>query len=88
MDILPVQASSVPCERVFSSSKETTTPRRNLLSPQVVEALQTLKFRAKHGQELTFTEGFKTKTEVDELEALEAAQPTEDVEDLLRVLTS
>lgn len=27
MDILPAQASSVSCERVFSSSKETCTPR-------------------------------------------------------------
>jgi hypothetical protein len=44
MDILPVQASSVPCERLFSSSKETSTPRRNRINPQLMEALQVLKF--------------------------------------------
>lgn len=43
MDVLPVQASSVPCERIFSSSKETTTLRRNRLSPELMEALQVLK---------------------------------------------
>ena len=44
MDILPAQASSVACERLFSSSKETCTPRRNRLNPDLMEALQTLKF--------------------------------------------
>lgn len=44
MDILPTQASSVSCERLFSSSKETCTPRRNRISPELMEALQTLKF--------------------------------------------
>jgi hypothetical protein len=44
MDILPIQATSVPCERVFSASKETTTARRNRLKPKIVQALQILKF--------------------------------------------
>jgi hypothetical protein len=44
MDYLPVQASSVPCERAFSSGAETDTPRRNRLSPLLMEALQMLKF--------------------------------------------
>ena len=44
MDILPAQASAVPCERLFSSSKETCTPRRNRLTSDLMEALQTLKF--------------------------------------------
>lgn len=44
MNILPVQASSVPCEQLFSSSKETCTPRRNRINPQLMEALQMLKF--------------------------------------------
>ncbi|KAJ7070549.1 hypothetical protein C8F01DRAFT_926762, partial [Mycena amicta] len=34
----------VPCERVFSSSSETDTKRRNRLGPKVFEALQVLKF--------------------------------------------
>lgn len=53
-DILPAQASSVPCERVFSSSKQTTSPQRNALSPQIVEKLQVLKFGLKQDQ-LDFT---------------------------------
>lgn len=33
LDILPVQASSVPCKRVFSSIKETDTLWQSHLSP-------------------------------------------------------
>jgi hypothetical protein len=44
LDILPIQASSVPCERVFSSSKETCTLRRLNISPIMLEALQFLKY--------------------------------------------
>jgi len=44
LDILPVQASAVACERVFSSSKETVTSRRSRLSPALMEVLQILKF--------------------------------------------
>lgn len=79
MDILPIQASSMPCERVFSSSKETTTARRNKLSPQLVEALQVLKFGHKHNKLLNFTAGLDQDDEMTELEAIEEAQPTEDL---------
>ncbi|KIJ40148.1 hypothetical protein M422DRAFT_101714, partial [Sphaerobolus stellatus SS14] len=44
MDYLPAQASSVPAERVFSSSAKTDTQRRNRLSPHLMEQLQMLKF--------------------------------------------
>lgn len=44
MDVLPAQASAVPCERVFSSSKETDTNRRANLSAEHMEQLQVLKF--------------------------------------------
>lgn len=48
----------MPCERVFSSGKETMTPRRNRTKPQLMEALQMLKFSFRHrGQHLNFTEG-------------------------------
>lgn len=47
MDILPAQASAVPCERLFSSAKETCTLRRNRISTGLLEALQMLKFRYK-----------------------------------------
>jgi len=86
MDILPIQASSVPCERVFSSSKETTTARRNKLSPQLVEALQVLKFEHKHNKMLNFTTGFDKDEEMIELEDIEEAQPTEDRSSLFQSL--
>jgi hypothetical protein len=81
MDILPIQASSVPCERVFSSSKETTTARRSSLSPNLVEALQVLKFERRQARTLTFTEGLDKDEEVAELEALEEGRAADD-EDL------
>lgn len=43
MDVLPARASSVPSERIFSSSKETCTLRRSNLSPATLEALQVLR---------------------------------------------
>jgi hypothetical protein len=61
----------VPCKRVFSSSKETTTPRRNKLHPQLVEALQVLKFEQKHAIGLSFTEGLNINDIGVELEAIE-----------------
>ncbi|KAJ7123018.1 hypothetical protein C8R44DRAFT_621370, partial [Mycena epipterygia] len=42
LDVFPVQASVVPCEHIFSSSKETNS--HNSLSPRVIEMLQILKF--------------------------------------------
>ena len=44
MDYLLIQATSVSCERVFSSAKETDTAKRNHMSPVLMEALQMLKF--------------------------------------------
>ncbi|KAJ6466077.1 hypothetical protein DFH09DRAFT_885237, partial [Mycena vulgaris] len=50
LDVLPVQASAVPCERVFSSSKETDALRRGNLSPPVMEMLQIPKFIYRGGR--------------------------------------
>lgn len=55
MDILPAQASSVPCERLFSSGKETCTARRNRIQPKLMEALQALKLSS-HNSALNLTE--------------------------------
>jgi hypothetical protein len=59
--ILPIQASAVPCERAFSSSKETDTHKRNRLSPKMMEMLQILKYRYRSQrprlQDLLFTAG-------------------------------
>lgn len=79
MDIIPVQASSVPCERVFSSSKETITARRNSLSPRVVEALQLLKYGTKKGRGISFVEGLDQCEELKDLEAREQGQSVEDL---------
>jgi hypothetical protein len=53
LDILPVQALAVPCERIFSSSKETCALRRSLLSASTLEVLQVLKQLYK-GEQLQF----------------------------------
>lgn len=59
MDYLPIQASAVPCERIFSSSAETDTKRRNRISPLLMEALQMLKFHLKK-ERLNFTAAWIT----------------------------
>ena len=44
LDILPIQASSVPCERLFSGSKQTATNCRARLGADHLEELQLMKF--------------------------------------------
>jgi hypothetical protein len=61
MDYLPIQASSVPCERVFSSSAETDTKKRNRLGSDLMEALQILKYALK--KDLNFTKDLLTPVE-------------------------
>ncbi|KAM6502313.1 hypothetical protein JOM56_002290, partial [Amanita muscaria] len=43
-DVLPVQASSVPCECLFSGSKQTATDRRARLGSDRFEELELMKF--------------------------------------------
>jgi hypothetical protein len=57
MDYLLIQASAVPCERVFSSSSETITKKWNRICPMLMEALQVVKFPLKKEQ-LNFTKGW------------------------------
>ena len=83
LDYLPIQASSVPSKRVFSSSAETDTKRRNRIHPVLMEALQMLKFSLKQ-QQLNFTDGWAV-TE-DELQYY--TDDDEDSADLLGKLTS
>ena len=47
MDYLPIQASLVPCEHIFSSSAKTDTKHHNCIDPILMEALQMLKFERK-----------------------------------------
>ena len=44
LDFLPIQASTVPCEWAFSSSAETDTNQQNHIGPNLMEALQMLKY--------------------------------------------
>ena len=60
MDYLPVQATSVPCEHVFSSAKDTDTAKRNCINPVLMEALQLLKFSLKK-ERLNFMAGWLTE---------------------------
>jgi hypothetical protein len=59
MDYLPIQATSVPCERVFSSAKETDTAKRNRMKAMTMETLQLLKFLLKK-ERLNFMVGWAT----------------------------
>lgn len=88
MDILPIQASSVPCERVFSSSKETVTARRNSLSPQLMEALQLLKFSTKQGRGVSFTKGLDKDEELTKLVEEEEAEAVEELHEYFHSLQS
>jgi hypothetical protein len=74
LDVLPIQASAVPCERVFSSGKLTVTPRRSRISGELMEALQVLKFSIRYGNCLDFTEGLDSGTELSNLELYNAEQ--------------
>ena len=63
LDYLPIQATSVPCERAFSSSAETDTKRRSRIKPQLMEALQLLKFLIKRDR-LDFTAALRQQQEL------------------------
>ena len=81
IDYLLIQASSVPCERIFSSAKETDTLKRNRMSPMLMEALQMLKFSLKKDRRsISFTNGWKTE----KAEMMRAPETTK--EDLLAQL--
>ena len=70
IDYLAIQGSAVPCERVFSSAKETTTPRRNRIHADLMEMLQMLKFSLKGGESLNFTQGTSREDVVSYLDTL------------------
>ena len=63
MDYLPIQASAVPCARVFSSSSETDTKKCNRIKPVLFKALQILKFGIKSDW-LSFTADVITPEEM------------------------
>jgi hAT family C-terminal dimerisation region len=71
MDIIPIQASAVPCKRVFSLAKETVTAQRNWISAELMEALQMLKFLVRKGWGLDFTVGLDKLAELGEMETFD-----------------
>jgi hypothetical protein len=75
MTVLAVPATSVPSERVFSSSAQTDTQRRNRLSPAMMEALQVLKFNHRNGV-IDFTAGLVDSP--DDLELVTLDEMTDD----------
>jgi len=77
LDVLPMQASAVPSERVFSSSKETMTARRANLSPQMMEVLQILKYAFRHDR-MDFLHSF-VATEADLRETAFTAETVADL---------
>jgi hypothetical protein len=95
LDILPVQASAVPCERIFSSSKETCALRRSLLSASMLEVLQVLKHLYKQ-EHLDFTSYLVAKEEdylienatAAAIQELVSAAKTDELLDLLRNMDS
>lgn len=89
MDILPIQGSAVPCEQVFSSSKETMSSRRSRISPELMEALQILKFAVRKGRgDLNFTIGMDWTEELSMLElATACASIPEDISSFRKCLS-
>jgi hAT family C-terminal dimerisation region len=80
MDIIPIQASSVPCERVFSSGKETMAPQRRHISPKLMESLQMMKYSIWKGRPLNFTQGMRWNDELIEFEFAARMEPIGDAE--------
>jgi hypothetical protein len=71
VDMLAIQGSSVPCERIFSSGKETMSARHNRIKYDLMEALQMLKFSINCGKGLDFTVGLGRQAELRMLEKLD-----------------
>lgn len=95
MDYLPVQPSSVPCERAFSSSSLTDTKQRNRIQPILMEALQVLKFSIKGERPLNLKSWMTSEQEMlhdeDGSQILATAIPgnpghTQDLDTVLRAV--
>lgn len=87
LNFAPVQATSVPSERVFSSSAQTDTKRRNRIGAQLMEALQMLKFTFKK-MRLDFMAEFRSPPEFDSeedwLRKLGAEEDEKEQESIMR----
>ena len=70
MDILPIQGSAVPGERVFLSGKETMSMQQSRISHDLMEALQVLKISLRHGTGLSFTFRTSHSAQIAQMEAM------------------
>ncbi|KXN87997.1 hypothetical protein AN958_07828 [Leucoagaricus sp. SymC.cos] len=80
MDIIPIQASSVLCERVFSSGKLMMTPHQSHISAKLMESLQIMKFSIQKGRTLNFTKGTSWEDELKEFECAAQTESTDNPE--------
>lgn len=90
LDYIAIQGSAVPCERVFSSAKETMSDRRNRVSENLMEMLQMLKFSFKSSRSIDFSAGTSREEVIQYLETVldeENAIP-EDVNTYIQSLLS
>jgi hAT family C-terminal dimerisation region len=90
LDYLAIQGSAVPCERVFSSAKETMTDRRNRIHEGLMEMLQMLKFSLKSGRQLDFSKDTSREDVIAYLESVLEAETTipEDITAFIQSLLS
>lgn len=90
LDYLAIQGSAVPCERVFSSAKETMTDRRNRINEDLMEMLQMVKFRLKSGVQLDFSVGTSRDEVIKYVESIMEAETAipEDISAFIQSLLS
>lgn len=82
LDVLPAQASSVACERLFSAAKHITSDTRSRLSTEMFEKLQLLKAAWRKEMVDISRENEAIQEEVAADEAMFAGLETLDAEDL------
>ena len=87
LDILPIQASAVPCEHVFFSSMKTCESQCSRIEPTLMEALQILKYHIQQEESLDFTKGLSQAEEEKEIET-EMLRSEMEPENMQTLLTS
>jgi hAT family C-terminal dimerisation region len=78
LDVLPSQASAVPCEWLFSSAKLTTTDRRSRLKAEIFEILQIMK-ATWHDELTSLIQDEDTEVIIKEFESLLVADEEWDI---------
>jgi hAT family C-terminal dimerisation region len=71
LDILPIPASSVPCERLFSAAKEVADDRRSRLGSKKFEEMQVMKFAWRNNIPNLAAWNSNEIEEIEEIDAME-----------------